>query len=157
MTALTPSLASPKKSLTSCSLAGTDRRMKMVHGCLDGLLLVGVRAPVLSVAGDITPSSLVSTVDPGRTISAVASLDLGGKFPGSVPFFSSAGAGEAAPLVPPAPSFDAASRSTRSCCLRSFLRSRFARSRSALSAAPVLVVPFARGSLGVSRPEGALT
>ena len=60
------------------------------------------------------------------------------------------GAGDGAPSFVPAA---AASRSARSCCLRSFLRSLFARSFSALSSAAWLgAPPF---SFGVSRPEPA--
>lgn len=129
----------------------------MVHGFLAGLLLVGVRAPVLSVAGDITPSSgtFISAPDPGRAMSGVALLDFrGGGLLTSASFFSDGGTGDAAPLAGPLPSFAAASRSALSCCLRSFLRSRFARSRSALSAAALLgALPLARGSFGVSRPD----
>ena len=56
---LTPSLASPKNSLTSASFAGLAIRMKIVHGFRAGRLLVGVLAPVLSVAGEVTPSSVL--------------------------------------------------------------------------------------------------
>lgn len=147
ITQLTPALASPKKSRTSCSFAGSRERMKIVQGFLGGLLLVGVRAPaLLSATGDITPSSVARR-------SGVALPD----------FNCCCGVGLLGPsvnvgvagLLPPSLSLTVpASRSTRSCCLRSFLRSRLARSLSALSAAPALfgVAPFGL-SLGVSRPE----
>ena len=137
--------------------------MKIVQGFLIGLLLVGVLAPVLSVAGEITPSSgdFTPLARPAGTLSGVALLDVrGGGLLTSVSFFSEPGAGAGAgadagtgDVAPLAASFDAASRSALSCCLRSFFRSRFARSRSVLSAALALGAPFVRNSLGVSRPE----
>lgn len=117
---------------------------------------MGVLIPVLSVAGDATPSSGDFT---SRWISGVPLPDFpcGGVLLASASFLS--GDGLAGLLVPAAPfSFSfvvAASRSARSCCLRSFFRSRLARSRSALSAAALLGVPFCLGSFGVSRPEPA--
>ena len=64
---LTLLFASKKKSLTSCSFADMCMRMKIVHGFRAGRLLVGVRAPVLSVAGDSSPSSSALALRPSPT------------------------------------------------------------------------------------------
>lgn len=126
-------------------------RMKIVHGFRGGRLDVGVLAPVLSVAGEVTPSSVLgSLLDTAAVVdtSGVALPDFGGGLlrstSGLVP-----GAGEVAPSFAAAA---AASRSARSCCLRSFLRSRLARSFSALSMAAWFCPPL---SFGVSRPDPA--
>lgn len=120
-------------------------RMKIVHGFRAGLRLVGVRAPVLSVAGEVRPPSSVLISPSG---SGVPLPDFTG---GGLLTFSGKGVEG---LLPPSFSFTA-SRSARSCCFRSFFRSFFARSRSALSAG--LAAPLTLASLGVSRPElGAL-
>lgn len=144
----TPTFASPKKSLTSASEVGLGMRMKIVQGFRAGRLVVGVLAPVLSVAGDIIPSSPFDSAFKGADVdtSGVALPDLEGGLLRSTSGLAP-GAGDVAPSFAEAA---AASRSALSCCLRSFLRSRFARSFSALSAAAwVCAPPF---SLGVSRP-----
>lgn len=105
--------------------------------------------PALSGPGDIIPSS-----GAGPT-SGVAFPDLmfalGGGDPMSTSRLST-GAGDACPLVTPvgALSLPTVSRSARSCCLRSFFRSRLALSFSALSEK---ALPFAFPSFGVSLPE----
>lgn len=116
-------------------------RMKIVHGFRAGLRLVGVRAPVLSVVGEVKPPSSFLTSPSG---SGVPLPDFTG---GGLLEISGKGVGG---LLSPSFSFTV-SRSARSCCFRSFFRSFFARSRSALSAG--LTAPLTFASLGVSRPE----
>lgn len=124
-------------------------RMKIVHGFRAGRLLVGVLAPVLSVAGDIIPSSARPS-GPGPAwfpTSGVALPDFDGGLLRST-------SGRAPGAGDDAPSFEAASRSARSCCLRSFFLSFFALSFSALSSAPWFGAPPPL-SFGVSRPDPA--
>ena len=52
--------------------------MKIVHGFLCGRLLVGVLAPVLSVAGEMIPSSIFLSVPALIDNSGVALPDCGG-------------------------------------------------------------------------------
>ena len=122
--------------------------MKIVHGFLCGLLPVGVRVPVLSVAGDKIPSSGPPPL-PSPT-SGVFFPDFAAEGLITSSSRPSGGAGLASPL--PSPSLPAAaSRSARSCCFLSFFRSRFARSFSAFSA-DFSAEPFVL-SFGVSRPD----
>lgn len=118
--------------------------MKIVQGFLGGLLLVGVLVPVLSVTGDAMPSSAAFT---SLCASGVAFPDFGCCCGVGLVAFS--GIVGVAGLLPSSFSF-AASRSARSCCLRSFFLSRLARSFSALS---LFGVPFGFMSFGVSVPD----
>ena len=128
-----PILRVPEELSDLSLVRGLRMRIKIVHGLRAGRLLVGVLAPVLSVAGDVTPSSVLASPlapAPAADTSGVAFPDLlGGGLLRSIS--ARAFCGDDSP--PSLPVVAAASRSARSCCLRSFLRSFFARSRSALS------------------------
>ena len=98
---LTLLFASKKKSLTSCSFADMCMRMKIVHGFRAGRLLVGVRAPVLSVAGDSSPSSSALALRPSPT-SGVFFPDFGSGCAAASARLASASGGAGGWLVTPA-------------------------------------------------------
>lgn len=87
----TPLLASPKNSRNSVSFAGLGILMNNVQGLRGGRLDVGVRIPVLSVAGD--PGTSESPVS-FAALSAAGVLGL----PNALPFWTDADSFESVPV-----------------------------------------------------------
>jgi|ERR1700722_12681228 len=139
----TPSLASPKNSLSSVSFAPTLIRTNMVHGFRGGRLLVGVRAPVLALsAGDLSCSAS-SGVDVSACGWGVAFPDAGAASPLLLAFCSD--------------SFSLISRSLRSLSFRSFFSFFLAFSFSSFSLEALrplcFKLPLEGTSFGVSGTE----